>query len=275
MPNTLNYIPSHELINAYHIAKTLNKPLLLTGKPGCGKTTFAQWVLNQIQEKKDDTLYTFYTKSTSQASDLFYYYNTMGQFIDSRTATSDEQVKDARDNSKYIISTALGAAIESANHGNQTVVLIDEIDKAPRDFPNDLLNEIEHYNHNIKEAPNDTRFKLTGKFKPIIIITSNSEKNLPDAFLRRCVFHHIEQTVEDVLSILKGKFDPKIINSFEKDIKLVYSSSSKLRKEVSLAELEAALQCLKEDNPFKTFSSILPMLCKNKEDEKTLREVIK
>lgn len=173
------YIASQPLTDAVNVALTLGQPLLLTGEPGTGKTQLA----NSIAYQLGLPLLKFYTKTTSTARDLFYRYDSLRHFHD---AQLKEKAK--IDTNDYIELNALGQAI--INSGDmRSVVLIDEIDKAPRDFPNDVLYELENMAFQIRETGKS--FSTKEANRPIVIITSNSEKNLPAAFLRRCIFYHI------------------------------------------------------------------------------------
>ena len=211
------YQVDDDLRNAVKVALMLGLPLLVTGKPGTGKTHLAKRATLELDLPTDRYPLTFYTKSTSTARDLFYQYDALRHFRDSQGGARGV------DADPYITYEALGLAILlSLNPANeqrakinmylpdnlqqegplQTVVLIDEIDKAPRDFPNDLLNEIEGMSFTVKEIKDEDGKKqgLTIKsdrmYQPFVIITSNSERDLPDAFLRRCVFYHIEPPTE-------------------------------------------------------------------------------
>lgn len=212
------YLPDDGLVNAVNVALLLNQPLLVTGEPGTGKTDLAYSVSWQLGFK-DPSPIKFETKSTSVARDLFYTYDNVGRFHAAQTKQGSQ------DSRAYITYNALGKAILLANkeekvekyfpvrravpkpeefsddgtppeppfvHGGQrrSVVLIDEIDKAPRDFPNDILNEIEHMYFKIPELEN-VEVRAEREWHPVVVLTSNSEKGLPDAFLRRCIFYHI------------------------------------------------------------------------------------
>jgi MoxR-like ATPase len=211
-----NYIASEPLIQAVEIAVALNKPLVISGEPGTGKTQLAFWVAHQLASQTQADPYPFIasplvfnTKSGSSAMDLFYYYDVVSHF----------RCKDDPKPQDYIEVRGMGLAIllahgakclqigklgelpqfknnDAANgtgvqaNPRSTVVLIDEIDKAPRDFPNDLLHEMENYSFEIREM-GLTVPRPQAEARIIVIMTSNSEKNLPNAFLRRCVFYHI------------------------------------------------------------------------------------
>ena len=173
------YLAMDGLKHAVNVAINLGQPLLVTGEPGTGKTQLADCIAYQLETE----CHKFYTKSNAESKDLFYRYDSIRRFHDAQNPTSS-----AKSVMNYITFEALGKAIKES-HIRRSVVLVDEIDKAPRDFPNDLLNEIEQMEFTILE----TGQRVIGKIanRPIVIITSNSEKNLPDPFLRRCVYYHI------------------------------------------------------------------------------------
>lgn len=201
------------MTDAVNVVLALGQPLLITGEPGTGKTCLAASIAWQLGLD----LLTFHTKTTSTAADLFYHYDALRRFQDH---TLEENQK--KDIDEYITSQALGSAILLTNPTERgrsilpqklkdkgpvrSVVLIDEIDKAPRDLPNDVLNEVEKLEFSVKEA-NWEPFKAISGHRPILVITSNSEKNLPDAFLRRCVFYHIEfPKPSDLRDIVVNRF---------------------------------------------------------------------
>lgn len=212
------YRPGKGLVDAVNAALLLGQPLLLTGEAGTGKTQLA-YSLNWQIGFRSESPFVFETKSSSTARDLFYSFDTVGRFHAAQTGQGSQENRD------YITYNALGKAILFANPKTEvedllpesddffhsvpadewqkrSVVLIDEIDKAPRDFPNDILNEIERMFFRITELKNRTVEVAEEKFRPVIVLTSNSEKNLPDAFLRRCVYYNIEFPDENELRMI-------------------------------------------------------------------------
>jgi MoxR-like ATPase len=192
-PRPEDYIAEPGLVNAVNVALMLDKPLLLTGEPGTGKSQLAYslaWELGYGDPLK------FETKSTSAARDLFYTFDTVGRF----------KATEAVEANRFLAFNALGLAILYANDSKavsayldgsvshpgkrRSVVLIDEVDKAPRDFPNDILNEIDQPHFSIPELGGATISAATDA-RPVVVITSNSEKDLPDAFLRRCIYYNL------------------------------------------------------------------------------------
>lgn len=172
------YVLSSPLATTVNIALALDQPLLVTGEPGCGKTALAWAVAAQLGCR----VLEFHTKSTSTARDLLYQVDSLRRFYDASTGNAS-----ARDASHYLAYRALGEAIRSPA---TSVVLIDEIDKAPRDFPNDLLRELDLMAFEVPEVDPPLQFRATAKH--FVLITSNSERRLPMPFLRRCVYAHIE-----------------------------------------------------------------------------------
>lgn len=207
------FIPSKKLLNAINASLAARVPLLLTGEPGTGKTQVA-WYLQRFF---DIPLYAYQVHSNSQANDMRYDFdavaylrdaylgqNTQTQETTDQSKQQEQQTQDPRANARYLKQGALWKAYE--NQG-ECVLLIDEIDKAPRDFPNDLLQELDQqrFEHPFQQG----KYIEDNGAPPLTIITSNGERRLPDAFLRRCMVHHIEldnQLLRDILNAWEIQF---------------------------------------------------------------------
>jgi MoxR-like ATPase len=189
------YLTDPQLQSAVDLAIALNRPLLLQGEPGCGKTRLAYAVAYGLGLPLEIN----YIKSTSRAQDLLYTYDAVNRLYDAQMNKEKSQ-----DVGEYIRLAPLGRAIARAQYGRRSVVLIDEIDKADLDFPNDLLWELDRLEFQVSEAPEIKYAVGKNNPAPIIIVTHNEEKALPAAFLRRCIFHYIEfpQTLERLQAIL-------------------------------------------------------------------------
>ena len=199
--STNGYVASPELLAAVNVAIALEKPLLIKGEPGTGKTMLAQ----AIAQSLDKELIIWNIKSSTKAQDGLYIYDTIQRLYDSQFGTAGVD-----DIAKYIRLGKLGEAFESEK---QVILLIDEIDKADIEFPNDLLWELDRMEFYIPE----TQRTVKAKQRPIVIITSNAEKELPDAFLRRCIFHYIEfpdqELMEEIVRVHFDELDERLLQA--------------------------------------------------------------
>jgi len=233
------YLPGDELVEAVNLAIYLERPLLIRGEPGCGKTKLAQAVAYELELP----LETWSVKSTSRAQDGLYTFDAVKRLYDAqliKLGITEDNMDKARqpDNPEnYISYGPLGKAFKNEE---RTVVLIDEIDKADIDFPNDLLLELDEKRFTIKELNNKS---ISANKPPIVFITSNDEKDLPDAFLRRCIFHYIQFPNQDLLiKILKAHFPDSAEKLLDEIIRYFMDlrkkmSEDKRRKKVSTSEL--------------------------------------
>lgn len=244
------YKPDPALESIIDMVRAMKMPLLVTGEPGTGKTQLAHYIAAKFLGEEEKPLI-FNTKTDSSARDLFYEYDAVRHFRDAGRDGSTNPMD-------YIEFVALGKAIHESDQ-KQQVVLIDEIDKAPRDFPNDLLYEIDQYAFQVKEAQVPEVKKKYGARvdeegfirladeanKPIVIMTSNSEKNLPDAFMRRTLYHHIEfpQTEVRLKEIVEANIEPGKKYE-EKMLKTAIDHFLKIRKMKGQRKLPATAELL-------------------------------
>ena len=192
--STKRYIASQQLMASVNVAIALQKPLLIKGEPGTGKTMLAEAVAQSLGKR----LIVWNIKSTTKAQDGLYLYDTIQRLYDGQFGEAGVD-----DIARYIRLGKLGEAFDSEE---QAVLLIDEIDKADLEFPNDLLWELDRMEFYIHE----TKRTVKAKHRPIVIITSNAEKELPDAFLRRCIFHYIDFPDEELMGELVRSRFPKV-----------------------------------------------------------------
>lgn len=228
---TDKYIVSPDLRDAVNVAIALQRPLLVRGEPGTGKTLLAHNVARALRKP----LLMWNIKSTTKAKDGLYVYDTVQRLNDARFGDGD-----VADIKRYIRLGCLGQAFASAE---QVVVLIDEIDKADVEFPNDLLNELDEMRFYILE----TDEWVAAKCRPIVIITSNAEKELPDAFLRRCIFHYIAFPGRELMTDIVHVHFPQLEDTLLQQVLERFYDVRKveaLRKKPSTSELIDWLQAL-------------------------------
>jgi MoxR-like ATPase len=215
---TESYIASDELKHAVNVAVALARPLLVRGEPGTGKTLLAE----NLARALGLPLITWHVKSTTKAKDGLYVYDTVQRLHDSRFGGAH-----------YIKLGPLGEALAAPS---RVVLLIDEIDKADIEFPNDLLHELDAMRFKIDE----TGREITAKERPVVVITSNNEKELPDAFLRRCVFHYIQFPNRELMTEIVRVHHPDITDRVLDNALEVFfglRATPKLRKKPSTSEL--------------------------------------
>jgi len=222
---TASYIASDELRHAVNVAVALARPLLVRGEPGTGKTLLAENLASALGLP----LIRWHVKSTTKARDGLYVYDTVARLHDSRFGDA----ANVRDIARYIKLGPLGEALAAPS---RVVLLIDEIDKADLEFPNDLLHELDAMKFRIDE----TGKEIAAIERPIVVITSNNEKELPDAFLRRCVFHYIQFPTRELMTEIVRVHHPDITDKVLDNALEVFfglRSTPRLRKKPSTSEL--------------------------------------
>jgi MoxR-like ATPase len=268
---TERYVVTADLMMAVNAAVTLGRPLLVKGEPGTGKTQLAEEVAQSLQRP----LYRWHIKSTTKAQQGLYEYDAVSRLRDSQLG--DAKVQDI---GNYIVKGRMWEAFECET---QPVLLVDEIDKADIEFPNDLLHELDRMEFYVYE----TRQWIKARHRPIIIITSNNEKELPDAFLRRCFFHYIRfpdaQTMEQIVRVhypdLKKDLLAEALSSFFR-----LREMPGLKKKPSTSELldwiklllaeDIPPEVLRSDDPKKAIPPLYGALLKNEQDVHLFEQLV-
>jgi len=268
---TDNYVATEDLMMAVNAAVILGRPLLVKGEPGTGKTQLAEEIAGALQRP----LYRWHIKSTTKAQQGLYDYDAVSRLRDSQLGEAK-----VHDVANYIIKGRMWEAFESEV---QPVLLVDEIDKADIEFPNDLLHELDRMEFYVYE----TRQWIKARHRPIIIITSNNEKELPDAFLRRCFFHYIRfpdtATMERIVDVhypnLKKELLAEALTAFFK-----VREMPGLKKKPSTSELldwiklllaeDIPPEALRSDDPKKAIPPLYGALLKNEQDVHLFEQLV-
>jgi len=268
---TSSYIATEDLSMAVNAAVTLQRPILIKGEPGTGKTQLAI----EIAESLGLPLYEWHIKSTTKAQQGLYEYDAVARLRDSQLG--DDRVHDI---ANYIMPGKVWEAFESEQ---QPVLLIDEIDKADIEFPNDLLQELDRMEFYVYE----TKKLVKARNRPIIVITSNNEKELPDAFLRRCFFHYIkfpdQGTMEKIVNVhfptLKKELLSEALNAFYKvrDVRALKKkpSTSELLDWIKLLLAEdIPIEALRSENSRSAIPPLYGALLKNEQDVHLFEQLV-
>ncbi|QCB48282.1 MoxR family ATPase [Hydrogenophaga sp. PAMC20947] len=272
---TDNYVATPDLMLAVNAASTLKRPLLIKGEPGTGKTMLAE----EVAEALKMPLLQWHIKSTTKAQQGLYEYDAVSRLRDSQLNTGDnaERVKDIKN---YIVQGVLWQAFTA---DEPVVLLIDEIDKADIEFPNDLLREIDRMEFYCYE----TRELVRAKHRPLVFITSNNEKELPDAFLRRCFFHYIKfpeaETMQKIVDVHFPDLKQDLLKAAMKTFYDVRALPG-LKKKPSTSELLDWLKLLMaEDIPLEALQSadskvsippLVGALLKNEQDTTLFEKLV-
>jgi MoxR-like ATPase len=259
---TDRYLTDPALEAAVNCAVALQRPLLIKGEPGTGKTLLAEAIAAALKLP----LISWTVKSTTRAQDGLYLYDTVQRLYDARFGEGD-----AKDVKRYIRLGPLGEAFAASN---RVVLLIDEVDKADLEFPNDLLHELDRMRFKILE----TGEEVVAAERPIVIITSNSEKELPDAFLRRCVFHFIDFPSEELMKRIVAVHHPKLDTQLaDQALAAFYKlrATDGVRKKPSTSELVDWISVLRHagvsDVRFDAKLPFLGTLLKKEQDQALIR----
>lgn len=268
---TSSYVATDDLMMAVNAAVTLERPILIKGEPGTGKTQLAL----EVAAALDRPLLEWHIKSTTKAQQGLYDYDAVSRLRDSQLG--DERVHDI---ANYIVRGKVWEAFES---DVQPVLLIDEIDKADIEFPNDLLQELDRMEFYVYE----TRQLVKARYRPIIIITSNNEKELPDAFLRRCFFHYIKfpdkSTMEQIVDVhfpgLKKSLLKEALDAFYKirdvpGLKKKPSTSELLDWIKLLLAEDIPPEALRADDNRKAIPPLYGALLKNEQDVHLFEQLV-
>ena len=260
---TSNYIATDDLKVAVNAAVALERPLLIKGEPGTGKTVLAY----ELARALNAPLITWHVKSTTKAHNGLYEYDAVSRLRASQLG--DERVHDVRNYLKK------GKLWEAFTAPARPVLLIDEIDKADIEFPNDLLQELDRMEFYVQETDETIRAEI----RPVVVITSNNEKELPDAFLRRCFFHYIRfpdaETMQDIVEVHFPGIKPRLVSEALKTFYEIRDTPG-LKKKPSTSELldwlklllvdDVAPETLREKTPGKLIPPLHGALLKNEQD---------
>ena len=268
---TERYVATHDLMMAVNAAVTLARPLLVKGEPGTGKTQLAE----EIAAALGKPLHRWHIKSTTKAQHGLYEYDAVSRLRDSQLGEAK-----VHDIGNYIVKGRLWEAFAS---DEQAVLLIDEIDKADIEFPNDLLLELDRMEFYVHE----TRELVKARHRPIVVITSNNEKELPDAFLRRCFFHFIRfpdaETMTRIVAVhypqLKRELLSEALNAFYKlrevpGLKKKPSTSELLDWLKLLLAEDVPPEALRTDDPRKGLPPLYGALLKNEQDVHLFEQLV-
>ncbi|MCP5161828.1 MAG: MoxR family ATPase [Hahellaceae bacterium] len=267
---TDQYVATGDLQTAVNAAIALQRPLLIKGEPGTGKTMLAE----ELSKALNAPLIQWHIKSTTKAHQGLYEYDAVSRLRDSQLG--DERVKDI---GNYIVKGKLWEAFES---DQRAILLIDEVDKADIEFPNDLLLELDKMEFYVYE----TQQRIVAKNRPIVIITSNNEKELPDAFLRRCFFHYISFPDHETLETIIRVHFPEIQKDLVREALDIFFDVRKvpgLKKKPSTSEIidwlkllmadQLSLKTLQERDPSQAIPPLYGALIKNEQDVQLLQRL--